>query len=455
MKSKYNQIINLYILLFFFMFSCSTSQPFYPDKHPALSIEQYETFTKKLKLAHNNEDNFRIAFELANLEAPKHIVSKYLVKSIDLNRQNACESIYETQRLANLGFYNNLYKYDTLIFQKAYNKCLNELGENSFILHMENYRANVKEVRARLPQIDSTKMDTALIKSLTKIRDDDQMHRKKLHAINISEDERKKYLKLQEKVNVVNLEKVDSILAFKSFPKPANVGHDLSRVIFLVLEHQTDVNTRKKYRSVIEQNYTDELLYLYDTGTADMQNRQTTESMAEKAAKCLKESAIDEFEAVVDGVRKKITSHDAKEDCILGSVLPTFEAVDLKDQNINNQSLVGKVSIINFWFTQCRPCIKEMPFLNTLVDKYQDHNVNFVAINRDSATKTKSLLDKHEFNFQIITDGEELIKKTFNMIWPYPFTIVTNKQNKVVGAFSAFDNEKKQNEILQLIEENL
>ncbi|MGD1893413.1 MAG: TlpA family protein disulfide reductase [Cyclobacteriaceae bacterium] len=47
---------------------------------------------------------------------------------------------------------------------------------------------------------------------------------------------------------------------------------------------------------------------------------------------------------------------------------PSFELVDVTGNRYTNKSLMNKVVVLNLWHTRCRPCIKEMPYLNTLGD---------------------------------------------------------------------------------------
>ena len=44
----------------------------------------------------------------------------------------------------------------------------------------------------------------------------------------------------------------------------------------------------------------------------------------------------------------------------------------LDNQRIGINNLKGKPSLINFWFTSCKPCIEEMPILNRLKGRFLD-----------------------------------------------------------------------------------
>jgi thiol-disulfide isomerase/thioredoxin len=59
-------------------------------------------------------------------------------------------------------------------------------------------------------------------------------------------------------------------------------------------------------------------------------------------------------------------------------------------------SLKGKPTLIN-WFTNCAPCIEEIPVLNKIMNDNKDR-FNFVAITFDDKEKVSKLL-KRKFDF--------------------------------------------------------
>src|SRR5437762_1839939 len=65
----------------------------------------------------------------------------------------------------------------------------------------------------------------------------------------------------------------------------------------------------------------------------------------------------------------------AKANQILGKPFPHFVAANEKGK-ISNDSLIGKVVLINFWFEGCQPCIAEFDALNELAQKLTE-NKNF------------------------------------------------------------------------------
>ena len=63
--------------------------------------------------------------------------------------------------------------------------------------------------------------------------------------------------------------------------------------------------------------------------------------------------------------------------------MANFNLQTIDSQNISFSDIKNKPTIINFWFTSCKPCVEEMPVLNKLVKKYSD-KVNFISITPDN-----------------------------------------------------------------------
>jgi len=92
-----------------------------------------------------------------------------------------------------------------------------------------------------------------------------------------------------------------------------------------------------------------------------------------------------------------------------GKKLPDFNAVTLSGKTIHSSELKGKVIVLKVWATWCGSCVKEIPQLNGLVDRYKnDSSIVFLAITDDSKEEIGRFLVKRPFNYQHITDARAL-----------------------------------------------
>jgi thiol-disulfide isomerase/thioredoxin len=177
-------------------------------------------------------------------------------------------------------------------------------------------------------------------------------------------------------------------------------------------------------------------------------------------------TSYDEALNQCDSIIIKLKNENPKElfflgpKCLIGAELPLFNQTSKDQIEISNQSLKGKLSIINFWFITCPPCIAEIPGLNKIVKKYGTDEINYIAIGRDNKRDIEEFLLETDWNFQHIMDGAELIKDTFNIKWGFPTTFVLNKDAEIIEAFSGGKSDSTaiqqiQDKLIPIIEKGL
>ncbi len=104
------------------------------------------------------------------------------------------------------------------------------------------------------------------------------------------------------------------------------------------------------------------------------------------------------------------------------------EFYDKEGKNISENQLIGKPTIINFWFTGCVPCVKELPHFKKLKTKF-GNDLNYIAITFDSKSKVNQFLKKKEFDFLHITDSQKQISALG--INSYPMTYILDNKGKI------------------------
>ncbi len=139
---------------------------------------------------------------------------------------------------------------------------------------------------------------------------------------------------------------------------------------------------------------------------------------------------------------------------IMGSTLSNLVLTDISGKQHTSQSLLGKMVFLNFWFTKCAPCIKEMPDLNKLKEKYGDENIVYFAITYDKIELIEKFLTRNKLDFTIIPNDQ----KTIDAIGVnfYPTNMLLDQNGKVLYVSELF-NPKSNNgltEIDKLIKRN-
>ena len=139
---------------------------------------------------------------------------------------------------------------------------------------------------------------------------------------------------------------------------------------------------------------------------------------------------------------------------------PSFEGKDLNGNTVKSDDLFSKnaVTVVNFWFTTCNPCVGELAELDALNKELAEKGgaligVNTFTLGGDEAaiSEAKDVLAKKGVTYQNVyfdSDGEAG-KFTAN-IFAYPTTYVVDRNGNIVGdPIVGAITEKNQAEALQ------
>lgn len=117
---------------------------------------------------------------------------------------------------------------------------------------------------------------------------------------------------------------------------------------------------------------------------------------------------------------KKERSNDVKEKANgkIGERSPKYSVRSITGKKFKSKDLLGKVVVLNFWFTTCGACKKEIPQLNKLKEKFKGRDVEFIAIGLDEEYKVDKFLKHYPFNYDIVEDGRWLAEKFDIQLYP-------------------------------------
>ncbi len=105
--------------------------------------------------------------------------------------------------------------------------------------------------------------------------------------------------------------------------------------------------------------------------------------------------------------------------------MPQWELTTLEGATLSNETLRGRVVVVNFWATWCGPCIEEMPDLIEIQSAYRAQGVQFVGISLDEGPveQVKTAARQMDINFPVGVGDLELYERMGGM-GSIPFTVV-------------------------------
>ena len=139
---------------------------------------------------------------------------------------------------------------------------------------------------------------------------------------------------------------------------------------------------------------------------------------------------------------------------------PAFEGKDLDGNTVKSNELfsANAVTVVNFWFTTCNPCVGELSELDALNKELAEKGGSLIGVNtftldgdETAISEAKDVLAKKGATYQNVyfdSDGEA--GKFTTNIFAYPTTYVVDRSGNIVGEpIVGAITEKKQAETLQ------
>jgi thiol-disulfide isomerase/thioredoxin len=124
-------------------------------------------------------------------------------------------------------------------------------------------------------------------------------------------------------------------------------------------------------------------------------------------------------------------------------------AASLPDMEGKSQALAqwrGKVMVVNFWATWCLPCLEEIPKFVRMQEKLGNQGLQFVGIAVDNQVKVREFAVKYHMNYPVLIgemEAIELARAAGNEFGGLPFTVVMDRQGRLIGTELGGLNEEK------------
>ncbi len=116
---------------------------------------------------------------------------------------------------------------------------------------------------------------------------------------------------------------------------------------------------------------------------------------------------------------------------VAGTSLPQASLITLDNKTIDSTALIGKPLILNFWYSTCEPCRREMPVLAASAETHSS-TVRFVGINmNDSIETATAFVAKYNVLYDIMFDPSGSFISTLG-IGTAPMTLFVDAQGIIV-----------------------
>jgi peroxiredoxin len=121
-----------------------------------------------------------------------------------------------------------------------------------------------------------------------------------------------------------------------------------------------------------------------------------------------------------------------------GEPAPDYHATSLEGDTIHLADYRGEVVLLNVWATWCSPCVREMPALQRLHERFADRGLNIIAVSIDATglgleplAHVREFVDRFQLTFQILHDATGETERLFS-VTGLPVTFVIDRNGRII-----------------------
>ncbi len=127
--------------------------------------------------------------------------------------------------------------------------------------------------------------------------------------------------------------------------------------------------------------------------------------------------------------------------------VPNFELENLQGRSVRYADLKGdSLTVIDFWATWCKPCIKSIPKLVELYDEFESKGVQFIGISVDgprNRSKVKPFAKSKGVDYPVLLDmNNDLMTRL--RVQAVPTLLIVNQDNEIVHYIEGYQPGEEQ-----------
>lgn len=97
------------------------------------------------------------------------------------------------------------------------------------------------------------------------------------------------------------------------------------------------------------------------------------------------------------------------------------------------EKMRGKVVVLEFWNTQCAPCVAAIPHMNTLVEQFTSRSVVFLSISDDNPDHAKGFLKRKPMRGWVALDGPLTATRSAYDVRGIPHLLLVDQNGVIAG----------------------
>lgn len=116
---------------------------------------------------------------------------------------------------------------------------------------------------------------------------------------------------------------------------------------------------------------------------------------------------------------------------VVGTPAPDFELPDLKGEQVSLSEHRGRIVLLNFWATWCKPCVKEMPAMQEVYEDLRDQGFVVLAINElEDEGRVRRHIADHGHTFPVLLDDDNRVANMYG-VRGLPVSVFVDQSGRV------------------------
>lgn len=116
---------------------------------------------------------------------------------------------------------------------------------------------------------------------------------------------------------------------------------------------------------------------------------------------------------------------------VVGTAAAEFSLVDLEGKTHRLSDYRGKIVLVNFWATWCKPCTTEMPAMQAVYDRLRGEGFVVLAVNElEDSVRVREHIRTHGHTFPVLLDSSNQVANMYG-VFGLPVSVFVDPQGLV------------------------
>jgi peroxiredoxin len=116
---------------------------------------------------------------------------------------------------------------------------------------------------------------------------------------------------------------------------------------------------------------------------------------------------------------------------VVGMPAHEFSLPNLSGQAQSLSQYRGKIVLLNFWATWCKPCTTEMPAMQAAYERFRDRDFAVLAINElEDTSKVREHIREHGHTFPVLLDQDNRVANLYG-VFGLPVSVFIDEEGVI------------------------